>query len=134
MRNYEVTFSLLNLLIIPISYLSLKLGAPAEAVFVVYFIMTIFVQAACLLVLKTLVTISLRDYIKRLIIPLVTVALVVCPIAFLPNMLMEEGIARFILDVALVGLLSAPLFYYISLDAAEKNIVNSIIRKICRRK
>lgn len=134
MRNYEVTFSLLNLLIIPISYLSLKLGAPAESVFVVYFIMTIFVQVACLLVLKTLVTISLRQYIKQLIIPLVVVAFVVCLIAFLSNMLMEEGFVRFILDVLVVGLVSAPLFYYISLDAAEKNIVNSIIRKICRRK
>ena len=134
MRNYEVTFSLLNLLIIPISYLSLKLGAPAESVFVVYFIMTIFVQVACLLVLKTLVTISLRQYIKQLIIPLVVVAFVVCLIAFLSNMLMEEGFVRFILDVLVVGLVSAPLFYYISLDAAEKIIVNSIIRKICRRK
>lgn len=38
MRNYEVTFSLINLLIIPVAYFVLKLGFPPEAAFLSYFL------------------------------------------------------------------------------------------------
>lgn len=130
MRNYEVTFSVINLLIIPISYLALNLGAPAEAAFITYFVMTIFVQIGCLLVLKTLVSISLKHYFMSLVIPLFFVMFLCFPISIVMNSIMNVGVVRILFEYVVVTLTTASLFYIVALDSDEKSMVNQIIKII----
>ena len=130
MRNYELTFSIINLLIIPISFVVLKMGAPAEAVFIVYFIMTIFVQLGCFLVLKEIVTLSLRQYCKKLLAPLFMVAALSVLILYVIHVILPHNIVGVGIEYICVVFISGVLFYLISLDAAEKNIVSSIIKKL----
>ena len=133
MRNYELTFSIINLLIIPISFVVLKMGAPAEAVFIVYFIMTIFVQLGCFLVLKEIVTLSLRQYCKKLLAPLFMVAALSVLILYVIHIILPHNIVGIGIEYICVVFISGVLFYLISLDAAEKNIVSSIIKKLQKK-
>ena len=130
MRNYEVTFSVINLLIIPISFIALKWGAPAETAFLVYFVMTIFVQWGCLVVLRTLVSFSLCDYIKELIYPLLIVVIITTPIIWGAYNILGTGIVGLFVEYILIGPISSFALYYFALDMREKEIVNSIINKI----
>lgn len=130
MRNYQITFSIINLLIIPVSYMSLKLNAPAEAVFIIYFVMTIFVQIACLLVLKTLVSISLRQYFVTLILPLAIVVFFSLPIAAVINYIVPAGISRIILEYFVVFCITLIISYIVMLDSSEKKVVKQIVNKI----
>lgn len=133
MRNYEVTFSAINLLIIPISFIVLKFGAPAEAAFLVYLIMTIFVQVGCLLVIRTLVAISLRYYVRALIVPIAIVACVTCPLMYGLHNLLPHNLICVGFEYIMVTFLAGVLFYYVALDTAEKSIVNKIFFKLLKR-
>ena len=130
MRNYEVTFSTINLLIIPISYIALYLGAPPEAAFITYFIMTIFVQLGCLLVIRTLIAISITEYFKKLILPIFIIILTSLPIIWGVNSQICPGWIRILCDFVLLFAISAPLFYTLSLDNTEKEILRSFTKKI----
>lgn len=133
MRNYEVTFSVINLSIIPISFIVLKLGAPAEMAFIVYLVMTVFVQIGCLLVIHTLTKISLSDYFMSLIVPIVIVACITLPLIYIINFYLQQNLIGIVIEYIVITLLSSVLFYYVVLDSTEKKIVNNIIYKLKKR-
>lgn len=133
MRNYEVTFSVINLLIIPISFIVLKLGAPAEMAFIVYLVMTVFVQIGCLLVIHTLTKISLSDYFMSLIVPIVIVACITLPLIYIINFYLQQKLIGIVIEYIVITLLSSVLFYYVVLDSTEKKFVNNIIYKLKKR-
>lgn len=133
MRNYEVTFSVINLLIIPISFIVLKLGAPAEMAFIVYLVMTVFVQIGCLLVIQTLTKISLSDYFMSLIVPIVIVACITLPLIYIINFYLQQNLIGIVIEYIVITLLSSVLFYYVVLDSTEKIFVNNIIYKLKKR-
>ncbi len=130
MRNYEITFSIINLMIIPLSYVALRWGAPAETAFIIYFIMAIFVQFGCLLVLKTLIKVSMRKYVKELIFPMILMVAVVVPISFGLNQLMSEGFLRVIVEFTTLSIISCITFYFVGLNNTEKDIVKLMIQGI----
>lgn len=133
MCNYEVTFSVINLLIIPISFIVLKLGAPAEMAFIVYLVMTVFVQIGCLLVIHTLTKISLSDYFMSLIVPIVIVACITLPLIYIINFYLQQKLIGIVIEYIVITLLSSVLFYYVVLDSTEKKFVNNIIYKLKKR-
>lgn len=133
MRNYEVTFSVINLLIIPISFIVLKFGAPAETAFVVYLIMTIFVQVGCLLVIRTLVNMSLRNYIKSLIAPITVVAFITFPLMYVMHNMLQHNLISIGFEYIAVTAFAGIVFYYVALDATEKSLVNKIVSKLTKR-
>lgn len=133
MRNYEVTFSVINLLIIPISFIVLKLGAPAEMAFIVYLVMTVFVQIGCLLVIQTLTKISLSDYFMSLIVPIVIVACITLPLIYIINFYLQQNLIGIVIEYIVITLLSSVLFYYVVLDSTEKIFVNNMIYKLKKR-
>lgn len=133
MRNYEVTFSVINLLIIPISFIVLKLGAPTEMAFIVYLVMTVFVQIGCLLVIQTLTKISLSDYFMSLIVPIVIVACITLPLIYIINFYLQQNLIGIVIEYIVITLLSSVLFYYVVLDSTEKKFVNNIIYKLKKR-
>lgn len=133
MRNYEVVFSIINLLIIPFSFIALKLGAPAESVFIVYFIMTIFVQVGCLLVIRTLISLSLRNYFMVLIIPIAIVTCITLPIVYVIHSLLPNNLLSIGLEFTLVTIIASLLFYYVALNATERSIANKFLNKFIKR-
>lgn len=129
MRNYQLTFSIINLLILPISFFALKHGAPPEAAFLVYFIMSIFVQIGCLLVLRTLVVISLRQYVKSLILPIAIVILITLPIVYVFHLVLPHNVIGVGIEYLIVFCVSCTTSYFLVLDSAEKNIMNKFLQR-----
>ena len=133
MRNYEITFSVINLLIIPVSFIVLKYGAPAETAFIVYLIMTVFVQIGCLLVIRTLVNLSIRSYVIDLILPIIILTGISFPLMYGMHTLLPDNPISIGAEYLAITILSSILFYYVVLDTAEKNIVNRIILKLINK-
>lgn len=130
MRNYQVTFSILNILIIPIAYFTLLNGAPAETAFVVYFIMTFFVQFACLLVLKTLIEFSLLNYLIDIIIPIIIVACTSFPIIYCINLIMTPGIIRVLVVSFVTVIITSSSYFIFAMNKKEREFTKSTIKKI----
>lgn len=128
MKIYEIVFSTINLLIIPISIVALKAGMPPESVFIIYFIMTIFVQVGSLWALNKLVNINLREYTVKLIFPLVFCTILSLPVPLWVSDNMEEGWFRTI-SVTIVSIInSSLLFFFLVLNKSEKKAIQNIVK------
>ena len=112
-------------MILPISWILLKLGFPAYSVFIVHFVMEGVCQLARMLMLRPLIGIGLRDYFYNIYlrVAIVVIAAVVCP--GLVYVYMPEGLIRF-LAVGMVSVLSVSLSaYLLGLSANERVFIKS---------
>lgn len=126
MRNYQVTFSLINLLIIPLSYVALQTGCPPETVFVTYFVMSILVQIGCLIVIRKIINLSLRQYVSKLILPILVFAVILTPIAYCIGLVSINIILRLLLEVFLLTSVGTGLFYVVVLNCDERKALNKM--------
>ena len=134
MRAYELTFSIINILILPLSYVALKFGAPPESVFVIYLIMAAFVQIGCLIIMRKLVSLPLLEYSRRIILPMLVTSLILIPILYIINSSLPETFWRLLVLYCITFFLSGISFYFIVLNNSERTLINSFILKIVNRK
>ena len=93
-KVYQAVVGGLLLLILPISYIVLKLGAPAYSVFIVHFCVESVAQFARMYMLRNMIDLPLLSYVKNIYLPIMSVVLlsVVLPMFVYYNM--QEGIIR----------------------------------------
>ena len=134
MRNYEIMFSVINVLIIPSAYMALMMGCPPEAAFISYFVMTVFVQVGCLYVLKNITTLSLKEYVFKLCFPLLAFALLTIPFPYIVYAIMPSGIIRLVCVTFVTILCALPISYCITLDKGERIFIKNLATTKFRRK
>ena len=134
MKKYQLTGSFITLSSIPFAYYSLCIGGKPESVFWISLFFTMFMQFASLLVLKGIVNFSLLKYTKHVLFPFFL--LIICSFIFpiIPYHYMDTGFIRFFLVFIVSVISSSLIFYFVGLNASEKNIVNSFLCKILRIK
>lgn len=93
-KVYQAVVGGLLLLILPISYIVLKMGAPAYSVFIVHFCVESVAQFARMYMLRNMIDLPLLSYVKNIYLPIMGVVLlsVVLPLLVYNNM--QEGIIR----------------------------------------
>ena len=136
-KKYQMVCGTILMLILPISYISLKLGCPAYAVFIVHFVMESIAQLARMIILRPLIGIRIRDYISYIYKPIliVTSTSVVLPMIVYHNM--QDGLFRF-LSVGVACVMSVSLASYaLGLSTNERVFVKSkalaVIHKLTNR-
>nr|WP_162992837.1 lipopolysaccharide biosynthesis protein [Alistipes megaguti] len=128
-KKYQIVVSFILLLIVPISYVVLRLGAPAESVFIIYFIIEIFAVIARVVIAKGLIKISISQFWRHVISrsALVLIGSFVPPMVI--HIFLQEGLIRFF-AVLVVGCLSTVFaIYLLGLNAREKELIISALRK-----
>lgn len=130
MMTYQTVTSMIGMLCIPSSYIGLKLGLPPEFALWMVFAWTALAQTACLIILKSIIPYSLKDYLFKVIIPVVSlIAITIWP-SLLLHMNMQEGVIR-LLVVGTVSVIVVALgIYIIALNKSEKNLIKSMLTKI----
>lgn len=128
-KKYQIAVGTILLSIVPISYILLRLGAPAESVFVVYLIVEVFAVMARLIIAKNLVKLSVQQFLGQV----VTKSMLVLIGSFVPplmvHMFFSEGIMRFV-AVLIVGCLSTGgAIYLLGLDTRERELILSALRQ-----
>ena len=122
-RTYQSVVGGILLLILPISYLCLKLGMPAYSVFIVHLLVECVAQASRLFILRNLINISLREYVFKVLFVVVIVSLLSLILPLGIHLLLDEGFIRFVL-VCLISLISVSFFsYLIGLNEGERHFV-----------
>lgn len=96
-KVYQAVVGGLLLLILPISYIVLKMGAPAYSVFIVHFCVESVAQFARMYMLRNMIDLPLLSYVKNIYLPIMGVVLlsVILPMLVYNNM--QEGIIRFLI-------------------------------------
>lgn len=132
MKKYQLFTSIITLISLPFAYYSLYWGGNPESVFWISLCFTALMQIVSLFILKNLVDFSLLKYIKSVLGPFFLLILFSFAFPLIPHHYMDTGLIRFIV-VGTIGFLSSSItFYFVGLNASEKGIVNSFVRKILR--
>ena len=128
MKKYQTITSAIELFILPVSYLILKMGGEPWEVFVIAFIFVLLGQVFSLFILKELEDYSILSYFKNVIMPLSMITLGAFFFAYVPCMLMGEGIARLLLVGCVSTIVICLLSYIVVLNDTEKIFLKKIFR------
>lgn len=124
-RKYQAVCGSILLLILPISYVCLRLGCPAYSVFIVHFVVESVTQLARMLILRPLIGIRIRDYLTNIYIKviLVTALSLLVPLAVYENM--DNTAARFLVMCVTCVLSVGLVTYSIGLSSNERAFFRS---------
>lgn len=126
-RNYQIVVSSILLCILPVSYLFLKLGFPVESVFFVHLFIVIIAQLARLIMIRKMIGISLKLYIKNVIFKIIPVLILspIVPVTIF-NLFSNNLITLIVVFIASIG--SVLIFSYVTgLSKQEKKFIKETI-------
>ena len=107
-KKYQAIVGGVLLLILPISYISLLLGAPAYSVFIVHLFIESIAQYFRMYLLKGLINLPVREYLNNIYLPIIFTVLVTIAIPMITFINMDYGLVRF-LCVTSISILSVTL-------------------------
>ena len=95
-KIYQMVVGGILLLILPISYVVLKLEAPAYSVFIVHFCIESLAQFSRMYMLRKLIHLPLWQYMKNIYIPIVSTVVIAIILPLVVRMQVAEGWLRFL--------------------------------------
>ena len=95
-KIYQMVVGGILLLILPISYIVLKLGAPAYSVFIVHFCIESVAQFSRMYMLRKLIHLPLWQYMKNIYIPIVSTVAIAIILPLVVRLQFAEGWLRFL--------------------------------------
>ncbi len=133
-KIYQGVVGGLLLLILPLSYLFIKLGHPPQVTIYISIVISMAALYARLLILRGLVKINIKDFLSKVLFRCILVVSVALILPLCVNLILEESVTKFIL-VTSAAFLSAPFAVYIyGLNKIERLYFLSIIKKLANYK
>lgn len=134
-RKYQITCSGILLLIVPISYFVLKLGAPAYAVFIVHIILGLLAMIKRISIAENnALTKSKSSFFSSVAIPICKVTIMSIIFPLILHFSITNDLLRVVM-VVLVSILNVSLCIFVwGITLEERNIVISRILKILKFK
>ena len=128
-KVYQTVVGSMNIMILPISYLFLKMGSGPVSVFMISLCMSILCFGARMLVVKGLVRFPVKDYSLNVLGPCLLVILLSSLLPLLLHKNLPQGFPT-ILITLIASVFSTFLFvYFVGLNKVERTFINNIIKK-----
>lgn len=124
-RKYQAVCGTILLMILPVSYVCLRLGCPAYSVFIVHFVMESLTQLARMFMLRPLIGIRIKDYFINIYAKVGFVVLLSVIIPFLVYRIMDDTVLRFFLMCVICVLSVGLVSYSVGLSSTERVFVRS---------
>lgn len=132
-KRYESVVGVIMLLILPISYVFLKLGYPPYIVFVVHLCMECVAQVARVLITRSLIGFSVSSFVKSVILRILSVTAVALVLPLSLYVLLDDSILSFLV-VCFSSVLSCALsIYLLGLTNSERQMIVVKIRSLLRK-
>lgn len=130
MRNYQVGTSLAICLIIPVSWIFLKLGYDAPTVYWISLFITIINQIVCLVLLKRVFNYSYKEYLLRVIMPCCVFLILAIITPFLITRFVGQSYVRLFVNSLVSLITSIAIAYVVMLEPSEKILVKTFLKRI----
>ena len=131
--RYNILTSVLGILVLPISYLILKLSPNPIIVYFSSLLISIVVQIVSIKCLQISADISQREYYNKVIIPSVFVILLTFYVPYILTSFLAPSFIRTILNVIVSVIFTSVVIYLVGLNIQEKQMVISLIKKVLSR-
>lgn len=128
-RKYQTVIGTMLIMILPISYLCLKIGFPAYSVFVVHLIIECLAQVVRLFIIKPMIDLSIGEFVKNVILKIILVSFLTILLPYYVHTAICGGWFRLVI-VAVASFLSATFIIGgIGLSTPERIFILTTIRK-----
>lgn len=130
--KYMITVGNFNILTLILSYVILKLGAPAISVILCKIIIDLIVYVYRIIYLKKRIGLNIKEYSYTTIVPIIKVTLISLPIPYVFESLTESNnIINLIIKVFVTVFVSSLIIYYCGLTRNERNfMIKSVKNKL----
>ena len=132
-RNYQLVVGGLQMMNLPVSYVLLRMGAVPETVLIVAIAISQCCLAARLLMLRGMIGLSVRLYLKKVYTNVLMVSFIsmAVPILFVSHM--DETFLDFVVSCAVTVVCTGFTIYYVGCNRTERTFVVEKIHKIARK-
>ena len=132
-RNYQIIVGGLQLLNLPVSYLFLKYGAPAQSTVAVSIVISQICLIARLMLLRKMVGLSPKEFFGQVYVRVMSVSAVSVVFPLLLAGMIQEGFAGFCLSVLLCVACAGVSILYIGCTKNErKEVISMILSRLGR--
>ena len=128
-KLYQGVVGGILLLNLPISYCALKLGAPAYAVMVIAVLVTFVAFVSRLFIVKLLARFSIKDFLCRVVFPVVIVALLASVLPTMISQNLNTGFVRLVFTTVVSCFSLCLLFFFLGLSGSERKVFLNSARK-----
>ena len=129
-RNYQLVVGGLQMMNLPVSYLLLRMGMFPEVVIVVAIAISQCCLAARLVILRGMIGLSIRKYIKKVYMNVLIVTAIAAILPFLLSMKLEESFLNFVLLCFVALICTVMTIYYVGCDKTERQFILSKLHTI----
>lgn len=136
-KKYQIVCGGMMLLIVPLAYISLKLGAPPESVFIVHGTIAVLTQFARVFMMRNLIDFSVSSYCHKVLMPVIIVAFTSFVLPCISYLLITNIIVRFFVTCIVSVISVAVCAYYLGTNYSEKELLletkNKLINRLIKR-
>lgn len=129
-RNYQICVGGLNMLVLPISYIVLKLGAVPYSVLIVSLIISQLALFLRLKFIKAMVNLSMSRFLKEVYFKVLVVILTSIPLPAAIYLIMPDTLMRFIIVVTISVIITSINIWFLGCDNSERIIVRDMFGNI----
>lgn len=129
-RNYQIIVGGILLMIVPISYIVLKLGGDPTSVFIVHIIVSVIAFCVRLIMGSKVVGFLKKEYLKKVLIPIAKVTLLSATIPILLHLLLPDSLLRVFVVCFISVSLVAIITYFVGLESQERKLVQDKIKSV----
>lgn len=122
-KKYQSVIGGCLLMILPLSYCVLKLGAAPWAVFAVHFVVCCTAYIIRLFIIRPLIHLHLRDFIKQVLVRCIGVAIIVTILPTILHLYLGNHIFSSIIVIVVSICISVAVCFYLGLDLHERNFI-----------
>lgn len=133
-RNYQIVVGGLNLLNLPLSYMLLKLGCIPETILIVAILLSLVCLLARLLMLKNMISLSPKTFLKKVIFPVIKVSVGASIIPIIISVNVDKNFITFVCICVISILCSSSAIYFLGCNVAEQNLIRNKIHTLIIRK
>ena len=134
MRLYQLVTGIVELLIVPVAYIVLRMGASPASVFIVAIIIHTINLFVSLTILRSIVSFSLKYYLFKIILPLLYSSIISLILPLCVRFLLPEGWSRMIVLLVVSTMSVIICFYLFALNKTERGLVKAYYEHFMNRK
>ena len=131
-KRYQVTSTIINLGLLPVSFLLLKVGFSATSAFVITIIFSCINQAACLINTHRVFRFGWTKYLIDVFLPCLAISMLLPLMPLMVKNALPPSFGRLILTTFVNIVVSIPLFYFILADKRERGICKAFLSQKLR--
>lgn len=131
-KNYQITLSIINLLILPIAWMVLSLGFSPVYIIMAQVAINILIFAYRLWYLHGHIEFDLCGYSKSVLLKSLILTMLIIPVPVLTRIFID-GFKGVIISFIAAIIITIIVFYYIGFDEDTKRQIKSFVSKISRR-